>query len=322
MSKKQVRISGDLVEKNSKYSDLNEIIEEAFVAYDNRNVDSPDKSYVNINKYNGDFRSMPAYVNAENWEASGVKWVNVHPDNQDFPTVMGTFVYTDPENGRPLAVINGTEITKRRTASVAAVASEHMSVESATELGILGAGVQSYEQVNAISEVRDIETIFVSDVDENAVSKFKEHFSKEYTVESVTPNKLTECDILCTTTPVEDPIIDEIRNEDIHINAMGADAPQKQEIDGSVVSSNETNIVVDGYSQAMHSGEISKLVSNGKLDRNDIYTDLGDIVNNNHIIKNTSTIFDSTGLAIQDVATAYLVYSSVTEDECDELGIF
>lgn len=322
MKNKQVTIDGETVTRNSQYNNLIKIIEEAFIAYDNGNVESPDKSYVDIEKYNGDFRSMPAYINTDNWEASGIKWVNVHPDNEKHPTVMGTFVYTDPKNGRPLAIMNGTEITKRRTAAVAAVATDYLSSESATSLGILGAGVQSYEQVKAISEIRDIKEIYVSDIDNDAINRFVEHFSEEYEVNPTTPEDLTNCNILCTTTPIEEPIINELKNENIHINAMGADAPQKQELDESIICNENNKIIVDGYSQAIHSGEISKSISKNKLSKEQIHADLGSIVNNNHNLKDNVTIFDSTGLAIQDVATAHLVYKSAKENECDILDIF
>lgn len=300
------------IKRIATYDKLITIIKDAFIAYDNENVEMPDKSYVDIEKHNGDFRSMPAYINARGWEASGVKWVNVHPDNTELETVMGTIVYTDPSTGEPLFTMDGTEITKRRTATVSAIATDYLAKDNIETLGILGAGVQSYEQVYAIEEVRDFRKILVSDINEEAIEKFKDKFSN-YEVVSTTPNELTKSDVLCSVTPVVDPVITEIHNDSIHINAMGADAPQKQEFDSNVTQSNNINIIVDSYSQAMHSGEISQLVENDKMSRDDIFANLGQIVNNSvesNEMKSQATMFDSTGLAIQDIATAYLIQNN------------
>lgn len=294
----------------ASYDKLITIIKDAFIAYDNGNVEMPDKSYVDIEKHNGDFRSMPAYINAKGWEASGIKWVNVHPENTELETVMGTIIYTDPSTGEPLFTMDGTEVTKRRTATASAIATNHLAKDNIETLGILGAGVQSYEQVYAIEQVRDFRKILVSDINEKAIEKFKDKFSN-YEVVSTTPNELTRSDVLCTVTPVEDPIITEIYNDSIHINAMGADAPQKQEFNSNVTQSDDIDIIVDSYSQSMHSGEISQLAESNKISRDDIFANLGQIVNksvDSTNIKTQTTMFDSTGLAIQDIATAYLIH--------------
>lgn len=294
----------------ASYDKLITIIKDAFIAYDNGNVEMPDKSYVDIEKHNGDFRSMPAYINAKGWEASGIKWVNVHPENTELETVMGTIIYTDPSTGEPLFTMDGTEVTKRRTATASAIATNHLAKDNIETLGILGAGVQSYEQVYAIEQVRDFRKILVSDINQKAIEKFKDKFSN-YEVVSTTPNELTRSDVLCTVTPVEDPIITEIYNDSIHINAMGADAPQKQEFNSNVTQSDDIDIIVDSYSQSMHSGEISQLAESNKISRDDIFANLGQIVNksvDSTNIKTQTTMFDSTGLAIQDIATAYLIH--------------
>ncbi len=105
----------------------------------------PAKSYIDLPQYNGDFRSMPAYVNAETWDAAAVKWVNVHLDNprdHDLPTVLGTLIYSDPETAFPLAVMDGTVLTRLRTGAAAAVATDHLAVADADSLGLVGAGTR------------------------------------------------------------------------------------------------------------------------------------------------------------------------------------
>jgi len=137
-------LNGDAVDENAKIPEVTRAVEDAFAAYARGKAQMPAKSYVDLPQYNGDFRSMPAYLEAEGWDAACVKWVNVHPDNptdHDLPTVLGTVIYSDPETAFPLAILDGTVLTRKRTGAAAAVATKHLAVEDATSLGIVGAGV-------------------------------------------------------------------------------------------------------------------------------------------------------------------------------------
>jgi alanine dehydrogenase len=304
---------------SSPYTELVPKIESAFLSYHNGDVEMPDKSYVDINRHNGDFRSMPAYIEAQDWESSGIKWVNVHPDNEDYPTVMGTVILTNPQNGFPLAIMNGTEITGRRTGAVAAVATDYLAEDNAEKLGVVGAGAQSYEQVEAISTVRNLDTILVSDIDNGLEKQFVEHFGKRYDTRSASIDKISQCDIICTVTPSTSPILSDVR-EGTHINAMGADAPQKQELDRQIVTNKDTRLIVDDISQTIHSGEVSKSYQDGHLSKEDIQT-LGSVVSSSKSYSGEATVFDSTGLAIQDIATAHLIYDSVDFDGVNTINL-
>nr|NIS28807.1 ornithine cyclodeaminase family protein [Actinomycetota bacterium]NIU64247.1 ornithine cyclodeaminase family protein [Actinomycetota bacterium]NIV85581.1 ornithine cyclodeaminase family protein [Actinomycetota bacterium]NIX18635.1 ornithine cyclodeaminase family protein [Actinomycetota bacterium] len=99
------------VEAGAPIAAVVDAVESAFGAYERGDAMMPAKSYIDLPQYNGDFRSMPAYLDAGDWDAAGVKWVNVHPDNpreHDLPTVMGTMIYSDPETAFPLAILDGT----------------------------------------------------------------------------------------------------------------------------------------------------------------------------------------------------------------------
>jgi alanine dehydrogenase len=292
-------------------------VEDAFAAYEREDVQMPAKSYVDLPQYNGDFRSMPAYMDAGDWDAAAVKWVNVHPDNPDdhgLPTVMGLVIYSDPETGFPLAVVDGTVLTRKRTGAAAAVATDHLAVDGATSLGIVGAGIQSYTQLTAISAVRPIETVVVSDVDDAATQAFIDTFP-EFDVRAGSVREAAACDVLSTVTPVREPIVDAGMTADhTHINAMGADAPGKHELADGLLTG--AKIVIDDYEQTTHSGEINVPWAQGTLGDEDIYAELGEIVTGTKPGRTESdgvTVFDSTGLAIQDVATAHVVYEDVGE---------
>ncbi len=306
------------VSHNAAMAELIPAIEQAFAAYERGDAKMPAKSYVDLPAYNGDFRSMPAYLQTEDWDAAGIKWVNVHTDNQeqfDLPTVMGTMIYSEPENAFPLSIMDGTELTMQRTGAAAAVATDHLARADASSLGIVGAGVQAYTQLEAIEEVRDIEEVVVSDLDEARVEQFIETFADRFDVHDGTISEAGHCDVLSTVTPVRDPVVgpDDV-GEHTHINGMGADAEGKHEIADEVLL--DAKLVIDDYAQCTHSGEINVPFNAGVLGDEDIFGDLGEIVvgtTEGRTDEDGVTVFDSTGLAIQDVAAAHVVYEHAQE---------
>jgi len=308
------------VDENALMGEVIAAVEDAFAAYERGDAQMPAKSYIDLPQYNGDFRSMPAYMNAGEWDAAGLKWVNVHPDNpdaSDLPTVMGTMIYSDPETGFPLAVLDGTELTMKRTGAAAAVATDYLAVEDASSLGIVGAGVQSYTQLDAIAQIRPIEEVVVSDLDEARVEAFIDVYGDDFDVRSGTISEAGHCDILSTVTPVETPIVSaEDVGEHTHINAMGADAEGKQELETTLLQ--DARVVIDDHKQCTHSGEINVPYNEGLLTDVDIYGEIGQIVVGEKAGRDGDTgvsVFDSTGLAIQDVAAAHVVYEQAAGSE-------
>lgn len=305
------------VREHATISRVIEAVEAAFAAYERGDALMPAKTYVELDRYNGDFRAMPAYVDAGSWDAAGVKWVNVHPDNpeaHDLPTVMGIMLYSDPETALPLAVMDGTELTRQRTAAAAAVATDHLAIDGATSLGIVGAGAQSYAQVEAISAVRPIETIVVSDLDEEAIDRFIDHFGDRFDVSGGSIDEAASCDILTTLTPVRQPIISAADvGPQTHVNAIGADAEGKQELEDDLLT--RAKLVIDDYEQCTHSGEINVPWAAGVIGDADLHGTIGQVVLGTSAGRTAAdgvTVFDSTGLAIQDVAAAHVVYESAS----------
>ncbi|WP_331235172.1 ornithine cyclodeaminase family protein [Natronorarus salvus] len=312
-------LSGDDVAENAPMATLIPAIEDAFAAYERGDAQMPPKSYIELPQYNGDFRSMPAYLEAGDWDAAGVKWVNVHPDNaqRELPTVMGTMIYSDPETAFPLAIMDGTELTMQRTGAAAAVATDHLAVEGATSLGIVGAGVQAYTQLEAIREVRPIEKVVVSDLDDARVEAFVSAFADEFDVRGGSIAEAAACDVLSTVTPVREPIVSlSDLGPHTHVNAMGADAAGKQELEAAVLR--EGRLVIDDYEQTTHSGEINVPWNAGEIDDSDIDAEIGQIVvgdREGRAEGDGISVFDSTGLAIQDVAAAHVVYEHADEND-------
>ncbi len=313
---KTVILDAEDVSESTQITEVIDAVEGAFGAYARGDTQMPAKSYVDLPQYNGDFRSMPAYIETGDWDAAAVKWVNVHPDNPDdegLPTVMGTIIYSDPDTGFPLAVMDGTGLTRLRTGAAAAVATRYLAREDATSLGLVGAGVQAHSQLDAIAEVRDIETVVISDLDDEVRAAFIEEYGDEFDVQEGDIEAAASCDVVSTTTPVREPIVHEV-GEQTHINAMGADAEGKHEIADEILT--DAKLVIDDHEQCTHSGEINVPWHEGVLDDEDIHGEIGDVVTgkiDGRTADDGVTVFDSTGLAIQDVAAAHVVYEDAVE---------
>jgi alanine dehydrogenase len=292
-----------------------EAVEEAFRAKGMGRVQMPPKSYVFFREFNGDFRVMPAYL--ENLGAAGVKIVNAHPENPGkygLPTVMGVIVLIDPKTGAPLAIMDGTTITNMRTGAAGAVAVKYLARKDSRVFAMVGAGVQAKTQLLAIREVLKVEEVRVNDISkvraEEYMREMGEKIDAEFKILTDTRKAVEGADVIVTTTPSRRPVIlNEWVEEGVHINAIGADAPGKQELDPAILR--RAKVVVDDIEQAAHSGEINVPISKGLFSVEEIYAELGVILTGKlpgRVSPREITVFDSTGLAVQDIATDWLVY--------------
>jgi alanine dehydrogenase len=297
-----------------------ESVETAYSVHANRKVQMPAKKYLFFKKYNGDLRIMPCFI--RNMDEAGVKCVNVHPDNplkHDLPTVMGVIELFDPETGFPISVMDGTWITDMRTGAAAGVGTKYLAKKDSTKLGIIGAGKQAFTQLMAIKEVMDIESANVfcrtCSSRENFAKLAYEKFGLNVKAVATAQEAVQDVDVIVTVTPAKKPILKyEWISPGTHINAMGADAPGKQELESGILE--KSKIFIDCWEQARHSGEINVPVEEGLVTRDDIEAKIGDVITGNakgRISDDEITVFDSTGLAVQDVVTAWKVYEKALE---------
>ncbi len=283
---------------------VNLAVESAFSDHGKGLVQMPPKVYVTLPE--GDFRTMPAYL--PSLEIAGVKIVNVHPDNptKGLPTVMALTIILDIATGEPVAVINATRLTDMRTGAAGAIAAKYLSPKKEIVLGVIGTGKQAEAQVAAISRELKIKGIKVWGRNPDHIRKFADRFM-EYPCSSGSPEDVCDCDVLVTTTPSRSPIVKaEWIHEGTHINAIGADAPGKEELEPALLK--RAQAFVDDPAQAIHSGEINVSISQGSYRKSDIAGTLEEVVigRKKREGKESITIFDSTGLAIQDLAIAHI----------------
>lgn len=315
-----ILISGELAEAIFDMEQGLKVVEQAFREHGEGRTRMPSKIYLDLPEMNGDFRAMPAYL--PGMDASGVKWVNSHPGNRarSLPTVMAIIILSDPATALPLAIMDGTYITRVRTGAAGGVAAKYLARKDSRRLALVGCGAQAISQLEALLRLFRFDTISLFDPKDQAVEELREQFPAEASrlERAQDPQQcVAGADIVVTTTPSRQPVL---RREWIakgtHINAVGADAPGKQELDEKILL--DGTVVVDDLDQAIHSGEVNVPIRDGKFRREGIAAQLGDVVCGKKPGRSRPdeiTIFDSTGLAIQDIAAARYVY-----DECKKSG--
>jgi ornithine cyclodeaminase/alanine dehydrogenase len=310
-----MRVMGTLLLTQSQVAEVADMamvvaaVEEAFAAHGRGQVLMPAKVYLELDEYNGDFRAMPAYMSG----AAGVKWVNSHPDNPSkagLPAVMGVYILSDPESALPLAIMDATLLTALRTGAAAAVASKYLAVGRPRTLGLVGAGVQAGVLLDAHRELYGDLQAKVADRQPDCARSFADERGGHV----VSVEEACAADIVCTSTPSRAPVVmREWVGSGTHINAMGADGPGKQELDPELLA--VATVVIDEPHQALHSGEINVPIAAGTFVKDDIHGTLGEVVVGRCAGRRGEeiSVFDSTGLAIQDVAVARVVYERARE---------
>lgn len=281
-------------------------IERVFSLYVRGAAHMPPKVYLNLPEVGGDFRAMPACVD----RTVGLKWVNCYPGNValGLPTVMAVFILNDYATGCPVAILDGTVLTRLRTAAASAAATRHLARKDARTLGIIGCGAQAPPHIEALRLVRDFQELRLNDADEQRAVELASLY--QGLARPASAEQAASSDVVVTLTPARAPVIeaDWIR-PGTHINAIGADGPGKQELDERLLS--DSRVFVDDQGQAAHGGEINVAITAGNFREEDIAGTLGGLVSGTvvgRLSDDCTTIFDSTGLAIQDVATGLLVY--------------
>ncbi len=292
-------------------------VEGAFRQKGMNKVVMPPKVYVQFEKFNGDFRAMPAYLPES--DVAGVKIVNVHPRNPErfnLPSVMACILFLEPRTGAPLCMLEGSLLTALRTGAAGGVAVKYLARKDSKRVGIVGAGVQAKTQLLAVDKVLRNKLNEVIVFDKNGMAS--ERLAKEMREKigaTITPCLSIEevsrrVDVLVTVTPSTSPIVrSEWMEDGTHVNAIGADAPGKEELDPAILK--RAKIIVDDFEQATHSGEVNVPLAKGIINIDDIYAEIGEIVAGKKLGRETKyeiTVFDSTGLAIQDVSVASRVY--------------
>jgi ornithine cyclodeaminase/alanine dehydrogenase len=286
-------------------------VERAFAAHGLGETIMPPKVYLTLPRYHGDFRAMPAYL--DGW--AGLKWVSAHPENPArhlLPAVLGTFILSDPATGAPLSIMDGTLLTAFRTGAAGTVATKHLSRGTPHTIGFVGCGAQARVLVAGHRLLYPRAQLRMGDVRPEAAAALADEAGGK----AVSLAEAAGCDVVCVATPSRQPVVlREHLRPGAHVNAMGADAPGKQELDPQILI--DGRVFVDDLEQAAHGGEVNVPLSKGILSRSQIQGTLGEVIAGRRAgrVSDEITVFDSTGLAIQDVALASVLYRVAREKE-------
>ena len=272
-------------------------VRDAFVAYARGEWTMPPKVYVPAYP-EGDFRAMPALGAGH----ALLKWVTSFPGNpaQGLPTVTGLVLLSDASNGMLKAVLDAASVTSLRTGAAAVLAAETLGRPDAETAAVIGAGVNGEAAARTfIARGRRVE---LWDIDRPRAEEVAERVGAEV---AAGREEALAADLLVTVTPGRQVVLEEgslLRGQ--HASLMGADGPGKAEI--AVAELERVRVFCDDWEQASHNGDLVHAVEASVLARDDV-SQLGDVLIGTAEGRKSDddiTVFDSTGLAIQDLAIA------------------
>jgi alanine dehydrogenase len=274
-----------------------EAVRDGFIAYARGEWKMPPKVYVPAYPA-GDFRAMPALGAGH----ALLKWVTSFPGNpaQGLPTVTGLVLLSDASNGMPKAVLDAGAVTALRTGAAAVLAAETLGRSDATTAAVIGAGVNG--EAAARTFVARGRAVTLWDVDE---SRAEGVAARTGAGTAATREEALAADLVVTVTPGREVVLGENSlRPGQHASLMGADGPGKAEI--AVAELARVRVFCDDWEQASHNGDLVHAVEAGVLGRDDV-SQLGDVLigaAEGRTSNGDITVFDSTGLAIQDLAIA------------------
>jgi len=286
-----------------------EAVREAFVAYARGEWSMPPKVYVPAYPA-GDFRAMPALGGGH----ALLKWVTSFPGNpaQGLPTVTGLVLLSSAEDGRLVAVLDAAAVTALRTGAAAVLAAETLGRKNAGQAAVIGAGVNG--QATARTFLERGRSVLLHDVDRSRAEAAAEELG---TAVAESPEEALACDLVATVTPAREPLYAEgSLRPGQHVSLMGADGPGKAEIAAAELA--RARVFCDDWEQASHNGDLAHAVERGLVSRSDV-VNLGDVLAGQAEGRRSEeevTVFDSTGLAIQDLAI-----SLAAMEKADELAL-
>jgi len=288
-----------------------EAMREAFLLLSQDRATMPARTHINIPHQSATALCMPVYTDYFN--TLSVKVVSIFPHNPEkaLPCIQGLVCLLDGDTGTPLALLNGSCLTALRTGAASGVATDLLARPDATQVAILGAGIQARTQLEAVCSVRSVQRVWVYDIIPEAAAAFAREMGAKLAVDvavaACARDAIRSAHVLCTATVSSTPVFDPADiSPGMHINAIGSYQPHVQEIPAETVL--QARVFVDHLDAALQeTGDLIIPLQEGLMQPTHIQAELGDIVagkaegrTGDHDI----TLFKSVGVAIQDLAAA------------------
>jgi ornithine cyclodeaminase/alanine dehydrogenase-like protein (mu-crystallin family) len=289
-------------------------VRSAFEAHARGTWTMPSKVYV-TNYPAGDFRAMPAIGDGH----ALLKWVTSFPGNptRGLPTVTGLVLLSDAEDGRLLAVLDAAAVTALRTAAAGVLAADTLCRSEASSYAVIGCGINGAETTRMLVAHGNVPLVW--DVDEARRRFVVERLGAR---EAASSSEALACEVVITVTPGAAVLYPEGSLEaGQHVSLMGADGPGKAEV--AVDEIRRAHVFCDDWEQASHGGELAAAAESGAVTRETV-TELGAVLIGDADGRRSAgdiTLFDSTGLAIQDLAIAKAAYAKADELDLQRLEL-
>jgi alanine dehydrogenase len=287
---------------------------EAFVRHHAGAWAMPPKVYLESPGY-GDFRAMPARGDG----LAMLKWISSFPGNPErgLATVLGVVVLSDATTSAPVALLDARSVTALRTGAVAAVASLALARDEAATVGIVGCGLHGAWAARCLAAAG-----YGPGVCADPRPAAAQALAVELGWQVGDRVAALACDVVCCVTPGAQPVVDvgDVR-PGMHLNMLGADGPGKAE--ATVAAIVACSLFCDEWAQASHGGELTGAVEQGLVTR-ELVTDLGAVLAGaarGRPNPPAVTLFDSTGLAIQDLAIAAAAYEAWREGRVEAVTV-
>ena len=279
-------------------------MEHALADFSSGEVVQPVRTILPVADHGGFFALMPAYAGG----ALGAKLVTFYPQNQGIHTHHATILLFKPETGEPLVSMDGRLITEVRTAAVSAVATKYLTRPDTSVLAIIGSGVQARSHLEALRFVRRFDDVRVWSP--RHAGDFARQFDGVRATASA-EEAVKDADVVVVATTSKTPVLSgEWLSPGVHVNAIGAPRPDWRELDDEVLR--RARIYVDSREAAFK--ESGDVIAAGEA-----FAEVGEVVIGTKPGRESSeeiTLFKSLGLAVEDVATADLIYRMATNTDC------
>jgi alanine dehydrogenase len=282
-------------------------MEDVFAAASSGEADSIGILHIEAKEHGGVWSVKPGYLKSRGYV--GVKLGCGYPGNASMgiPTIMGAILLADAKDGTPLAVLDGLYVTAIRTGATGGVAAKYLARKDSEIVGVIGTGTQGRMQVRALKNLFSLKEVKAYDVDRTRLVEYTKEMGEMMGVRVTTASSAEETirgsDIIITVTPSKEPYV---KNgwvgRGVHVNAFGADGFGKQELERAIYK--RAKLVTDDTHVALEKKLFSK---------SEVYAELGEIISGKKKGRTNEaelTVFDSTGIGIQDVAAAATVYET------------
>lgn len=287
-------------------------IEKAFREQSEKQFVQPDRQFLQVDGSSAIVRIMSAAI--PKMDAIGVKALLGSPSNRkQNSTYFATMIF-DPQDAALLAIISANRLTQLRTGAASAIATKYLAKKGAKRIGIVGAGIQGYGQLEGLASIVRVEQCRVFDIDLAKIQTMSNRAQENLGIEvraSLDIKELYDCDVLCTATPSVEPIIfSEALHPGLHINAIGSNAPNRREIHEEVLL--RSKVFVDKLEQVLkEAGDVAIPIKRGAYSSSMIQGEICDVISGKLEGRATDsdvTLFKSVGIALEDIALARGLY--------------